>query len=209
MSDALARQFSGMGEWLLLLGPLLLAAYFIPFFIAAGRRHRFSTAIGLINLLLGWTGIGWFAAIIWAVNRDVREAGEDYLPGGPIYFLSEPRLNEPGIEPVIGNEEHGETRQCAFCAESIKAQARVCWFCGRDVAPGAQAVPPGSGVNIASIERNILELQALLKDHEEDVEQRFGEAEPATNYVPPQEENAPGVVPLEVAHQLSGWKKFG
>ena len=142
MSEALARQFSDMGEWLLLLGPLLLAAYFIPFFIAAGRKHRFSTAIGLINLLLGWTGIGWLAAIIWAVNRDVREAGEDDAPSG-LYFMNEPHLNEPGIEPVIGNEEHGETGQCAFCAESIKAQARVCWFCGREVSPTAQAVPPG------------------------------------------------------------------
>jgi hypothetical protein len=209
MSETLARHFSGMGEWLLLLGPLFLAAYFIPFFIAAGRKHRFSNAIGLINLLLGWTGIGWFAAIIWAVNRDVREAGEDYAPGGSMYFMSEPRLNETGTEPVIGNEEPGETRRCAFCAESIKAQARICRFCGRDVAATAQVAPPGSGVNIATIELNILELQALLRDHEEEVEQRFGEAEPATNYVAPQEENAPGAVPLEVARQLSGWKKFG
>jgi hypothetical protein len=207
MNDTLARQFSGLGEWWLLLGPIFLAAYFIPFFIAAGRRHRFSTAIGLINLLLGWTGIGWLAAIIWAVNRDVREPGDDYAPAGSTYFMNEPRLNEPGVEPLAGEEEQGETKRCAFCAESIKAQARVCRFCGRDVAPAAEA--PGSGVNISAIELNIAELQALLKDHEDEVERRFEDAAPATNFIPPQEEDTPGVVPLEVAHQLSGWKKFG
>lgn len=210
MSETLARQFSGMGEWLVLLGPLLLAAYFIPFFIATGRKHRFTTAIGLINLLLGWTGIGWLAAIIWAVNRDVREAGDDYAPSGSSYFMNEPRLRESAIEPYIGAEEQGEIKQCAFCAESIKAQARVCRFCGRDVAPTSEVLRQGSGANIGTMELNILELQELLKDHEEAVEQRHAEVEPATNYVPPpQEENAPGVVPLEVAHQLSGWKKVG
>jgi len=207
MTETLARQFSGMGEWLLLLGPLFLAAYFIPFFIATGRKHQFSTAIGLINLLLGWTGIGWLAAIIWAVNRDVREAGDDYATAGSMYFMNEPHLNEPGAEAPAGEEEQGETKRCAFCAESIKAQARLCRFCGRDVMPATQA--PSGGVNVATIELNIQELQALLKDHEDEVERRFEEAEPATNFVPPQEQEDPGVVPLEVAHQLSGWKKFG
>jgi len=208
MNETLARQFSGIGEWLLLLGPLLFAAYFIPFLIAAGRKHRFSTAIGLINLFLGWTGIGWLAAIIWAVNRDVREPGEDYAPAGSMYFMNEPRLNEPGSEPLAGEEEQGETKRCEFCAESIKARARVCRFCGRDVAPAAEA-PQVSGVNVSTIELNIAELQALLKDHEDEVGRRFEDAEPATNFIPPQEEAAPALVPLEVAHQLSGWKKFG
>ena len=73
MTEALSKHFPGMEEWLIVLVPLFLIAYFLPFFVAAGRKHRFSTAIGLINLLLGWTVIGWLAAIVWAVNRDVRE----------------------------------------------------------------------------------------------------------------------------------------
>ena len=45
-----------------------IAAYFAPRIIAA-RRHRVSTgAIAVTNLLLGWTIIGWIAALIWACS---------------------------------------------------------------------------------------------------------------------------------------------
>ncbi len=45
---------------------LALAIYFAPAIIAAMRRHRSGMAIFLVNLLLGWTVIGWFVALIWA-----------------------------------------------------------------------------------------------------------------------------------------------
>ena len=207
MTETFATQFSGLGEWLLVLGPLFLIAYFTPFFIATGRKHRFNVAIGFINLLLGWTVIGWFAALIWAVNRDVRETDEGFESAGPMTFTNEPRFHERSFEPNLGEEV--PNRKCAFCAESIRAEALVCRYCGRDVAATAVAASPSRAVNIASMEENIQELQALLKDHEESVAYKTAEIEPATNYVPPQQEVAAEVVPLEVAHQLSGWKKFG
>ena len=51
---------------------LLISAiiYFIPSIIANNRNHRQSTAIFLLNLLLGWTFIGWGAALVWAVTND-------------------------------------------------------------------------------------------------------------------------------------------
>jgi hypothetical protein len=214
MTEALSRYFPGLGEWLILLVPLLLIAYFIPFLVAAGRKHRFTTAIGLINLLLGWTVVGWLAAMIWAVNRDVRELGQDAAPSEPAYFLDEPRLNEPRLnEQIIENQpaETGDTKKCPFCAETIKAQALVCRYCAREVDAPVTGVDQGGAVNIASMEKNFEELLALLKDREESAEQRFAEIEPATNYVSvsAQEKIAADGVSAEVAHQLSGWKKFG
>jgi tryptophan-rich sensory protein len=46
-----------------------LALYFIPAIIAIARHHRNRLAIFLLNFFLGWTFIGWIAALIWAVVK--------------------------------------------------------------------------------------------------------------------------------------------
>lgn len=40
--------------------------YFLPTIEAGLRQHRSLTSIGLVNLFLGWTLIGWVVAIAWA-----------------------------------------------------------------------------------------------------------------------------------------------
>lgn len=46
----------------------LLALYFLPTIIAALRRHRQTLAIAALNLLAGWSGLGWFGAFIWSLT---------------------------------------------------------------------------------------------------------------------------------------------
>ncbi len=41
--------------------------YFLPFFIAQKRKHHNWRAIGLLNLFLGWTFVGWVIALVWSV----------------------------------------------------------------------------------------------------------------------------------------------
>ena len=53
------------GELLLLL--LLLGGYFLPAIIAGARHKRNIAAIFAVNLIFGWTVIGWFVALIWSV----------------------------------------------------------------------------------------------------------------------------------------------
>ena len=43
-----------------------LIIYFLPSLIAAGRTHHQSKAILALNLLLGWTLLGWVGAMVWA-----------------------------------------------------------------------------------------------------------------------------------------------
>lgn len=47
---------------------LSLFFYFLPAIV--GRRKRNAGAIFLLNLLLGWTFIGWVAALVWAACKD-------------------------------------------------------------------------------------------------------------------------------------------
>lgn len=41
--------------------------YFLPSLIAVARQTHNTTGIFLLNLLLGWTGIGWIIAFIMAL----------------------------------------------------------------------------------------------------------------------------------------------
>ena len=45
--------------------------YFLPSIIAIARSKRDTTSIVLLNLLLGWTAIGWVIALVWAAKQDI------------------------------------------------------------------------------------------------------------------------------------------
>lgn len=55
-----------MSVFLFILGLLI---YFLPSLVAAANNSRQGIAIFLLNLLLGWTGLGWIVALIWAVIK--------------------------------------------------------------------------------------------------------------------------------------------
>lgn len=48
--------------------------YLLPSLIAGLRRHHNALAIFFLNLLAGWTGLGWFIAFIWALTAVRRDA---------------------------------------------------------------------------------------------------------------------------------------
>jgi len=59
--------------------------YFVPSIIARERGHRNARAIFWLNLLFGWTLLGWAGAMIWAViNSSPREEARstDYCECG-------------------------------------------------------------------------------------------------------------------------------
>lgn len=47
---------------------ILLGMYFLPTLVANGRHLPERTGIFFLNLFLGWTGIGWLIALIWAIT---------------------------------------------------------------------------------------------------------------------------------------------
>lgn len=54
---------------LLLLG-VMLGLYLLPAIVAKARGKRDYVAILALNLLSGWTGLGWAAALVWALTQD-------------------------------------------------------------------------------------------------------------------------------------------
>ena len=53
---------------------LLIAAlvYFAPALVAYQRGHENITAIFVLNVLLGWTFVGWVIALVWAFTNNNR-----------------------------------------------------------------------------------------------------------------------------------------
>jgi len=60
-----AAVFGGLGTIL-----ILLTFYLLPTIVAALRRHRNAPAIAVLNILAGWTLIGWVGALVWSLYRD-------------------------------------------------------------------------------------------------------------------------------------------
>lgn len=79
--------------------------YFLPSIL--GHDKRSFAGILILNLLLGWTVIGWVAALIWAST-------------------DEPRL------PMLVASEPG-SRYCCRCGAMQPAIAHYCTACGRQI----------------------------------------------------------------------------
>lgn len=44
--------------------------YFAPAVVAYNRNHKDFAGVLIVNLLLGWTVVGWVVALAWAVRPD-------------------------------------------------------------------------------------------------------------------------------------------
>lgn len=60
-----------------------LGLYVLPALVALWRNHHQTMAIVVLNMLLGWTVIGWVAALVWAATRVDRSNASAAAPGTP------------------------------------------------------------------------------------------------------------------------------
>lgn len=66
-ANAIARLF---GPVFFVVVPLL---YFLPTYEAWTRKHRNLGALAALNAFLGWTFVGWVAALVWALVKPAKE----------------------------------------------------------------------------------------------------------------------------------------
>ncbi|WPB54957.1 superinfection immunity protein [Xylophilus sp. GOD-11R] len=73
----------------------LIALYLLPIYEAAKRRHPRIIPIALIDILLGWTVVGWIVAMVWSVRApEVVAAGEEN-ENSPYVIVQEPSRYPP------------------------------------------------------------------------------------------------------------------
>ena len=63
-------------EAVVVLGALVV--YFAPSIIATHRFHHQYRAVCVLNLLLGWTVLGWIAALIWSFTAVDKERAKEW-----------------------------------------------------------------------------------------------------------------------------------
>jgi ribosomal protein S27AE len=86
--------------------------YLLPTLEAWKRGRENSTSIALVNILLGWSLIGWVVALVWALQGQSEKAS-----------------------PTEVTEESPErkTKTCPQCAEDVLIAAKKCKHCGSDL----------------------------------------------------------------------------
>jgi uncharacterized membrane protein YqaE (UPF0057 family) len=57
---------------------IALLIYFLPSLV--GHKKKNANAIFILNLLLGWTLLGWVVALVWALTNEEKTAGTAESP---------------------------------------------------------------------------------------------------------------------------------
>ena len=93
-----------------------LFLYFLPAFLARDKPEF--TSILFLNILAGWTFIGWIIALIWALTAKPRAQASA----------------QPGANPP---QSAAGSFFCTACGQPCPAGARFCSSCGA-AQPAAQ-----------------------------------------------------------------------
>ena len=105
----------GMGT--LILFCIGMVIYFAPWIIALKSNHKNHIAVFFLNLLLGWTFVGWVGVLVWVIT---------------------------GLKDRTTEER--DTKPCPKCAETVEARAVVCSSCGHAFAAAKAPAPRRSSV---------------------------------------------------------------
>jgi hypothetical protein len=90
-----------------------LFLYFLPTYLARNKSNF--TSILVLNLLAGWTFIGWIVALVWALSSEQQPQGA--VPAHPVAAAPP--------QPAAGGNFFYSS-----CGKPCAAGARFCTSCG-------------------------------------------------------------------------------
>jgi hypothetical protein len=94
----------GVGSWLVFVGAIVL--YFVPTIIAVKRKHRSTGGIVALNILAGWTFLGWLIALVWSLSSaQPPVVVQQFAVPAPVQYqvgdvVNAHRWNGQTLEPV-------------------------------------------------------------------------------------------------------------
>ncbi len=111
---------------------IILTICLLPAGIAARRKHHQSTAIFILNLIMGVTALGWIFALGFTPLGGVIALG--WASTG---WLAALVWAFTAVRPELNKEQ---TMACPHCAERVMRAARICKHCDKEVHTPAKPV---------------------------------------------------------------------
>ncbi len=90
---------------------VLVVIYFLPAINGYSRQHKSAGGIFLLNILLGWTLLGWIVAAVWSAGGNIKTAIDGEAPSSDTHV------------------------RCPDCKELVRRDARKCKHCGCALIP--------------------------------------------------------------------------
>jgi hypothetical protein len=123
---------------------LCMAVYFLPSIVAIQKQKHNTAAIMAVNILLGWSVIGWIVALVWALAESPSPAGyqtntpypspspSSYTPPS---YTPPPQpppspAPAPAPSPVPAPAPAARGAYCSHCGAPLHAGDKFCAGCG-------------------------------------------------------------------------------
>ena len=92
---------------------ILSLIYFFPTMICLLRRHNNKIPIFIVNILLGWTFIGWVVALVWSFTSNTENQAtnnQDRIDNDDSLINQLERLKKLHDTNVLNDEEFQEQK---------------------------------------------------------------------------------------------------
>lgn len=117
-----------------------IVLYVWPWITAARLKHNNLASIAALNILLGWSLLGWVGSLVWAYTNNKSHTGHwrtnqtQEPPPAHARQSWEDYSKKPDdkLESATATLAADE-KNCPLCAETIKLKAIKCKHCGAEL----------------------------------------------------------------------------